>query len=308
MNPLRSLALSLVFLAAPIVATTATIVVQAPPADETIIVGSDISAEELAKLKQRHQTDGEVIAAAESKTRDIKIKAGGYKLVGVKDNVKLPVLFRETNDAVLNRISIPAGREWSGWLIRDGATEPSLVVIEPANYQRWILIGKKPGATSVLVVENGEPGKTAPRVLAQLDVTVGTGPTPPPIDPPVPPIDPPAPIENAVTKAARADVAAGKGTDADVRWYRDYCLGVANKLAGVIEWRTNTEFLDDFDSEIHARLGKLSEGRGLPTMRRLLSNEWNASALPKRSVEFTAAVRQQYADALRSIADRLKGY
>jgi hypothetical protein len=276
---------------------------QAPPADDTtIIVGSDITAAELEKLKDRHKTDAEVIAAAESKTRDLKLKAGGYRLVGVKDNVKLPVLFRETDAAVLSRIGIPAGKEWSGWLLKDGATTPSLVEIPAVNYQRWILIGKKAGVTSVLIVENGEPGKSAPKVLAQLNVTVGT-PPPGPVDP----IDPPPPTNDVLVKAAMADVAAGKGAADDVKFYREYFATWANQLPGIVNYKDNYAWLDAFDDGIHARLGKLADGGKLPTMRRAIADEFNAK-LPKSQVEFNGTVRAQYADALRAVAERLKGF
>jgi hypothetical protein len=272
------------------------------PADDTLIVGNDISQAELEKLKQRHASDAEMIAAAESKTRTIKIEAGGYQLVGLKDNVKLPVLFRETDGEVLNRIGIKAGETWVGWLRKKGEAQPSLVEIPAAAYQRYILIGKKAGLTSVLIVENGEAGKTAPKVLAQLNVTVGN---PPPVDPVDPP--PPPPSNDVLVKAAQADVAAGKGTSEDVKFYREYFATWANQLPGIVNYKDNYAFLDAFDDGVHARLGKLSDGGKLPTMRRAIADEFNAK-LPKTQVAFDATVRTQYADALRAVADRLKGY
>jgi hypothetical protein len=270
-----------------------------------VIIGDDIDPKDVAAAEERIKQDSALIEAAKA-GKKLQLAVGEFEVFHPGKSVKGPVTWLAIDSKVLKKIDVPAGKEFSFYGRRKGHTAPDLHEFKAEPFAWWVLVGTKEGGTPLVLVQNGkDPAKQPPKVADRLTAVIGAG----PIDPPPGPVDPPVPppVNDPLVKAAQADVSAGKGTAEDVRFYREYFLATANSLPGVVQFKNNYEFLDAFDDGIHARLGKLAEGGKLPTMRRMIADEFNAK-LPKTQVEFTSPVRTQYADALRGVADRLKGY
>jgi hypothetical protein len=232
-----------------------------------------------------------ILAAA--KPKPLTWNVGEFELVVKGNTAKGDLTWDSSDESVVGLREIPAG---TLLVIEDAIRAGDKVrqdyEFKPQKESYFRARALKPGHTFIRVWANGDAGKK-PYVIAKLDVTVGT-PGPPPLPPPPPDADP-------LLKLAATDMAAGKGAQEDVDFYRSYLLTVANALPGVVQYKTSKEFWESF----HAGwAGELKER--LPSMRNAVGKILNEQVPEKEGDAFDADRRNKIAAVLKAVAARLE--
>jgi len=120
-----------------------------------------------------------------TKTEPVYLKANGYALANIDFPRKLKCFAVQGSDDCLKFLPLPKGTAYEGLLVNNTTGELSWTRIEPdKDKDRYLVIGIKQGAASILWIANGATLDEEPVVVKAYHFVVGK-PAPKPDDPPV---------------------------------------------------------------------------------------------------------------------------
>jgi hypothetical protein len=159
-------------------------------AQAPVIVGDVIDPKAVTEAEARIKQDTALVDAAKV-GKKFQLNVGEFEVFHPGKAVKGPVTWLAINAAHMKKIDVAAGKEFTFYGRRKGATTDELHEFPAQSFAWWVLVGKKAGTTPLVLVQNGnDPAKNPPKVIDTLDATVG----PPTPIPPVPPgPNPPGP-------------------------------------------------------------------------------------------------------------------
>lgn len=165
------------------------VVQQAEHQPGTLTVGSQFTTSEVAKAK-------ELLQAIEPKK--LAIKVGEFEVIEPAKSVTSPLLWVSQDDSLIERITVQKDQPFALWMQRRGEASPRLHLFEAKPFTWAILVAKKNGAGSIVIIRNGDDATKPPAIVDRIDATVGEPkPTPPPAPQPKP--DDPKPDDNRPT-------------------------------------------------------------------------------------------------------------
>lgn len=164
-----------------------------------VTLGATVTAAEIEQAKK---------ILAMTAPKDLKLAVGEFEAIQPDEKITTPLLWLGTNRSCLQKIDVPAGVPFHGYMRRRGDAAAKYHLF-PARSNAWVVvIGISEGSAAISIVRNGDKPEQPPVLVDELLVTVGGGaPVPPPAPGPV--------VEDEVTKALRVEYAkdtlAGKG-------------------------------------------------------------------------------------------------
>lgn len=200
-----------------------------------------------------HYTTSELEAARktlkDAEPKLLKMKVGEFEVVEPDKSVTTPLLWVCTDEAILERITVPANQAISLFMTRRGEASRKLHQFASKPYQWVILVAIKEGTTYVQIVRNGASADLPPSIIDRIDATVGeTRPQPPP--------DPPMEDEllKKFRKAAQLDATQNLSD-------RKYLL----PLAGIYE-SASEDTLEQFKTfgELDSNINRAVQAAGIP--------------------------------------------
>lgn len=261
---------------------------------QDLVIGGAITKQQLDALKTKALEGEHARKALDAlAAREVKLDVGVF----------FPFRFGNPNqlwlwsdESVCKRLTVGANQKFALWGLVAGTDVKESALYEfDAKPEAWgFLIGAKEGTTTLTVISNGE-GTGPPLVLDRLTIIVGKGKPPPP-----------PPDSDPFTKAANADISAGKGSKADLTNLIAYYRTIGPSLpADATVAATLGEFYGKYEKGLSILVG--DKTLKLPTLRRAIGDHLN-TAIPKDpALPFDAALRQKVADAFAGIANRLEG-
>lgn len=194
--------------------------------------------------------------------KTLNLAVGEFEVIEPAKGITSPLLWITSSENCVQRIEVQANQPLGLWLKRRG--EPATKLHQfPAKPFSWvILIGTKPGTSTIHIIRNGTSG-TAPVVIDKLDVTVG-GSVPPP----------PTPVEDDLTQALRA---AWQRDQANSKADRKWVLALAGiyEAAGrdTLETVKTVGELDQLLNTARQAAGIPEPDQALPTLRQRIRQE-----------------------------------
>lgn len=265
-----------------------------------LLLSASISqAQQRLSLAERPSNDK--LAAAKdliksAETAPTKLKVGGWATIDIKLPGKLTVYITPGSDDCIQKILIPKGQAYEGWLVDDATGVFKWTRIEPSDVDRVLITGLSRGTATLIWM--GVKGDEAV-VVAAFQFAVAGG-TPKPVDP----VDPdPTPSTDALVLAAQADIKAGKGTAEDVDNYASLFSMYASQVKNGDTLNTIGDLFKEMDTSIDRLLGKDID-KCFPTLRRAVGAELRAK-LPTNPA--TKIDRFAVASELLIISKRLVG-
>lgn len=125
--------------------------------------------------------------------KTFSLEVGEFEVIEPAKAITGPLLWIMANETCLQRIDVAANQPLGLWLKRRGETATKLHQFAAKPFPWVILIGVKPGTSTIHVIRNGATTTAPPAVVDKLEVTVG-GTVPP---------TPPKPVEDDLTRALR---------------------------------------------------------------------------------------------------------
>lgn len=234
--------------------------------------------------------------------KTLSLEVGEFEVIEPAKAITGPLLWIISNESSMQRIDVAADQPLGLWLKRHGETTTKLHQFPAKPFPWVILIGVKPGTSTIHVIRNGATATSAPAIVDKLEVTIG-GTVPP---------TPPAPIEDDLTQALRAayqlDQQANK---ADRKWL--LALAGIYDAAGrdSLESIKTTGELDQLLNNARQTAGIPEPDQALPSLRQRIRLELltrlniteNAQALPltTESRKLAKSVLSNIAHALEAI-------
>lgn len=255
---------------------------------QDVVFGKQITPEELKKAQDQLATAQKTIDLAKGGTQ-AQINIGEFLTISPPENIPGPFLFVVNNEDVIKRIEIAAATKFSTYMKHFKDPAITLHEYEPMK-QAWTqVVGVAQGKTCITVIANGSAGK-APVIIDKIFIVVGK---------PIPP--PPPPDADPLLKAAALDIAAGKGTQDDVDFYREYLMLNVSNLPVMAQYKTSKDFWTAF----HAGVDSKIKGN-LPSMRRMVGDVLNKEVPEKENDAFDQGRREKIAACLKTLADRME--
>ena len=141
--------------------------------------------------------------------KTLSLEVGEFEVIEPAKAITGPLLWIISNESSMQRIDVAANQPLGLWLKRRGETATKLHQFAAKPFPWVILIGVKPGASTIHVIRNGTTATSAPAIVDKLEVTIG-GTVPP---------TPPIPVEDDLTQALRAAIKLDQQTNkADRKW------------------------------------------------------------------------------------------
>jgi hypothetical protein len=223
-------------------------------AQAPVIVGDVIDPKAVKEAEDRIKQDSALVEAAKA-GKKFQLNVGEFECFHPGKAVKGQVTWLAVNAAHMKKIDVPAGKDFTFYGRRKGATVDELHEFPAQPFLWWVLVGKKAGTTPLVLVQNGaDPAKNPPKVIDTLDATVGpptpTPPTPPGPNPPGPtppgpgPVPIPAPGLRVLFFVESADLSKLPSTQAALlraKDVRDYLNAKCAKEDGQPEYRVMDE-------------------------------------------------------------------